>query len=114
MKNQIVQSLSSEQKQRAFLSQPRECDKNYYLCPGDPNPSGIDCLTPPNPLDPGSGGQSGSPGCYGNQQPRHQQQPQKPQQPQQPNFGTSPGTYNKDLDKTDAAGITEFSLDDSW
>lgn len=53
MKNQITQALTSDQAQRAFLSTPLECDKNYYNCPGGPNPSGLDCLTPPNPLAPG-------------------------------------------------------------
>lgn len=57
MKNQITQALTSDQAQRAFLSRPLECDKNYYNCPGGPNPSGTDCLTPGNPLaPPGSGG----------------------------------------------------------
>lgn len=54
MKNQITQSLASDQAQRAFLSRPLECNKNYYNCPGGPNPSGYDCLTPSNPLAPGS------------------------------------------------------------
>lgn len=54
MKNQIMQSLPSDQEQRAFLSNPLECDKNYYNCPGGPNPNGYNCLTPNNPLAPGS------------------------------------------------------------
>lgn len=95
MKNQIVQVLSSEQEQRAFLSRPLECDKNYYYCPSDPNPSGFDCLKAPNPLSPGTGG-SGGPSGY-------QQQPRFP-----------PGSNQKELDKTNTPDITEFPLDDLW
>lgn len=100
MKNQIVQVLTSDQEQRAFLSRPLECDKNYYNCPNDPNPNRLDCLKPTNPLDPGFGGQRGSSGSYGNQQ--------------VPNSGYPPDTYSKELDKTDAQGTTDFSLDESW
>lgn len=99
-------------QQRAFLQRPLECDKNAYLCPNDPNPNGLDCLNPPNPLDPGLGGQSGPPGGYGNPQ---QQQPQLQRQQQDPNFGPPPGAYNnKELDKTNDADLIEFSLDGSF
>lgn len=105
-----MQVLPTEQAQKAFLSKPLECDKNFYNCPGGPNPTGLDCLTPTNPLDPGTGGSRQSP--YDTPQ---RQQPQQLQQPgAPPNFSVPPGFNSKELDKADAESTTEFPVQESW